>query len=97
MKTRFARIGARLSRRLTVGTALVVLVLPFAVGAWAVAGSEAARARSHSEAALQETLRQASTDYRAVLARAARQAHALASSHRVQRAFERGQIREASG
>jgi two-component system, OmpR family, phosphate regulon sensor histidine kinase PhoR len=94
MKTRVARIGARLRRRLTVGTALLLLVLPFAAGTWAVAGSEAARARSHSEAALQETLRQASTDYRAVLARASRQAHALASSHRVQRAFERRNRRE---
>jgi PAS domain S-box-containing protein len=67
----------------------VLLVLPFAAGAWAVAGSEAARTRSHAEAALQETLQQASTGYRAVLAGAARQSHALASSRRVQRAFER--------
>lgn len=78
-----------LSRRLTVGTALVLLVLPFAVGAWAVAGSEAARARSHAEAALQGTLRQASAEYRLVLGAAARQAHKLASSRRVQHAFER--------
>ena len=78
-----------LSRRLAVGTALVVLVLPFAAGAWAVAGSEAARTRSHAEAALQETLRQAAADYRLVLAGAARQSHAVASSRRVQRAFER--------
>jgi two-component system, OmpR family, phosphate regulon sensor histidine kinase PhoR len=78
-----------LGRRLTVGTALVLLVLPFAVGAWAVAGSEAARARSHAEAALQGTLRRASSRYRLVLAGAAREAHALASSRRVQRAFER--------
>ncbi|HKD93282.1 MAG TPA: ATP-binding protein [Gaiellaceae bacterium] len=67
---------------------LVLLVLPFAVGAWTVAGSEAARARMHAETALQRTLRQASTGYRDVLAAAARQSHALASSRRVQRAFE---------
>ncbi len=82
-------MSKRLSRRLTVGTALLVLVLPFAAGAWAVAGSEAARTRSHAEAALQDTLRQAATDYRLVLARAARRSQALASSRRVQRAFER--------
>ena len=84
-----SRLSKRLSRRLTVGTALLVLVLPFAAGAWAVAGSEAARTRSHAEAALQDTLRQAATDYRLVLARAARRSQALASSRRVQRAFER--------
>ena len=82
-------MSRRLRRRLTVGTALVLLVLPFAVGAWAVAGSEAQRTRSHAEAALQGTLRHASAEYRLVLAGAARQAHALASSRRVQRAFER--------
>jgi two-component system phosphate regulon sensor histidine kinase PhoR len=71
-----------------VGAALAVLVLPFAVGAWSVAGSEAARSRVHSEAALQQTLRQASAEYGPVLAGAARQSHALASSRRVQRAFE---------
>ncbi len=82
-------MSRRLRRRLTVGTALVLLVLPFAVGAWAVAGSEAQRARSHAEAALQGTLRHASAEYRLVLAGAARQAHELASSRRVQHAFER--------
>jgi two-component system, OmpR family, phosphate regulon sensor histidine kinase PhoR len=82
-------LSTGLGRRLTVGTALVVLVLPFAVGAWAVAGSEATRTRSHAEAGLQRTLRQASAEYRLVLAAAARQAHALASSSRVQHAFER--------
>ena len=82
-------MSRRLRRRLTVGAVLALLVLPFAVGAWSVAGSEAARARTHSEAALQQTLRQASAGYRPVLARAARQSHALASSRRVQRAFER--------
>ncbi len=87
-------IRARLSRRLTVGTALALLVLPFAVGAWAVAGSEAARTRSHAEAALQQTLQHASSDYRLVLADAARRSHALASSRRVQRAFERRDRRE---
>jgi len=78
-----------LGRRFAVAGALVLLVLPFAVGAWTLAGSEAARTRSHSEAALQEMLRGASADYRLVLAGAARQAHALAASRRVQRAFER--------
>lgn len=78
-----------LGRRLAVATALVLLVLPFAVGAWTLAGSEASRTRAHSEAALQETLRKASADYRLVLAGAARQAHELAASRRVQRAFER--------
>jgi two-component system, OmpR family, phosphate regulon sensor histidine kinase PhoR len=78
-----------LGRRLAVAAALVLLVLPFAVGAWTLAGSEADRTRSHAEASLQEQLRSASADYRLVLAGAARQAHALAASHRVQRAFER--------
>jgi two-component system, OmpR family, phosphate regulon sensor histidine kinase PhoR len=68
---------------------LVLLVLPLAVGAWAIAGSEAARARTHAEAGMQATLRQAAADYRDVLAGAARQSHALASSRRVQRAFQR--------
>ena len=71
------------------GAALVVLVLPLATGAWAFAGAEASRARSHAESTLQEALRKAEGDYRQVLAEAGAQARALASSHRVQRAFER--------
>ena len=39
---------ARLSTRLKVGAALVFLVLPFAAGAWALAGVEASRARAHA-------------------------------------------------
>ncbi len=68
--------------------ALVFLVLPFAAGAWAFAGLEAARARSHAEAALQGALRNAASDYRQVLAGAGREARTVASSRRVQRAFE---------
>jgi PAS domain S-box-containing protein len=64
-------------------------VLPFAVGAWVVAGSEAARSRSHAEAGMQATLQEASTDYNLVLDGARRQSRALAFSRRVQRAFER--------
>jgi two-component system phosphate regulon sensor histidine kinase PhoR len=66
----------------------VFLVLPLAAGAWAYAGLEASRARSHAEAALQEALRKPSSDYRRALAAADVKAHALASSRRVQRAFE---------
>ena len=66
----------------------MLLVLPLAAGAWAYAGLEASRARSHAEAALQEALRKPSSDYRRTLAAADEKAHALASSHRVQRAFE---------
>lgn len=76
------------------------LVLPLAAGAWAFAGAEASRTRSHAEAALQATLRNPSTDYRRVLAAAAARAHTLASSHRVERAFEhldRRQLRRLSG
>jgi PAS domain S-box-containing protein len=76
-------------RRLVVGAALVFLVLPLAAGAWAVADWESARARSQAESAMQETLREASGDYRHALAGAAVQARLLASSHRVQHAFER--------
>ncbi len=79
---------------MTVGAALALLVLPFAVGAWAVAGYEAARTRSDAEAALPRTLQQASRDYRLVLAGAAHRSRALASTRRVQRAFERRNRRE---
>jgi two-component system, OmpR family, phosphate regulon sensor histidine kinase PhoR len=65
------------------------LVLPLAAGAWVFAGAEASRARSHAEAALQATLRKPVSDYRQALAAAGDRAHALASSRRVQRAFER--------
>jgi two-component system, OmpR family, phosphate regulon sensor histidine kinase PhoR len=91
---RRAAIAAHLSRRLTVGAALVFLVLPFAVGAWAFADVEAARSRSHAEAALQESLRKASSDYQLALAAAGEQARAFASSRRVQRAFERRDRRQ---
>ncbi|HJQ73617.1 MAG TPA: hypothetical protein VJ814_01930, partial [Gaiellaceae bacterium] len=64
-------------------------MLPLAAAAWAVAGLEAARSRTHAEAVLQAQLRKASIDYREALAAAGKEAHALASSHRVQRAFER--------
>jgi two-component system, OmpR family, phosphate regulon sensor histidine kinase PhoR len=83
------KIRRRLSTRLTVAAALVFLVLPFAAGAWAFADYEAARTRSHSEAELQQTLQTASTEYRHALASAAARSQALATSHRVQRAFER--------
>jgi len=89
-----------LSTRLKVGAALVFLVLPIAAGAWAFAGAEAARTRSHAEAALQATLREPSSAYRRALAAAGERAHALASSRRVQRAFEhldRRQLRRLSG
>jgi PAS domain S-box-containing protein len=66
----------------------VFLVLPLAAGAWAYAGFEASRARSHAEAALQSALRKPSTEYRRALAAAGAKAHALASSPRVERAFE---------
>jgi two-component system phosphate regulon sensor histidine kinase PhoR len=85
---------------LKVGAALVFLVLPLAAGAWALSGVEAARTRSHAETALQASLRKPSSDYARVLAAAAAQAQALASSHRVQRAFEhrdRRQLRSLSG
>ena len=75
------------------------LVLPLAAGAWAFAGVEASRARSHAEAALQAPLRKPSSEYRGVLAAAGERAHALASSPRVQRAFEhrdRRQLRRLS-
>ncbi len=65
------------------------LVLPLAAGAWVFAGAEASRARSHAEAALQATLHKPVGDYRQTLAAAGDRAHALASSRRVQRAFER--------
>jgi two-component system phosphate regulon sensor histidine kinase PhoR len=75
------------------------LVLPLAAGAWAFAGVEASRARAHAEAALQATLRKPSSEYRRVLAAAAERAHVLASSPRVQHAFEhrdRRQLRRLS-
>jgi PAS domain S-box-containing protein len=93
-------VTARLSTRLKVGAALLFLVLPFAAGAWAFAGAEAARTRAHAEAALQATLRPPSTDYRRVLAAAGARARALASSRQVQRAFEqldRSRLRRLSG
>jgi two-component system phosphate regulon sensor histidine kinase PhoR len=89
-----------LSRRLAVGAALVFLVLPLAVGAWAISGREAAQARSQGEAPLQDALRKASSGYRRVLADAGARARVLASSHRVQRAFEhrnRRQLTRMSG
>ena len=76
------------------------LVLPLATGAWVFAGAEASRARSHAEAALQATLRKPASDYRRALAAAGERAHAIASSHRVQRAFEhldRRRLRGLSG
>jgi two-component system phosphate regulon sensor histidine kinase PhoR len=76
-------------RRLVVGAALVLLVLPLAAGAWAVADWESARTRSQAETAMQDALREASGDYRRALAGAADQARLLAATHRVQRAFER--------
>ena len=85
---------ARLSTRLKVGAALVFLVLPFAAGAWALAGVEASRARAHAEAALQATLRKPSHEYRRALAAAGERAHAIASSPRVRRAFEHGDRRQ---
>ena len=72
------------------------LVLPLAAGAWAIAGRQAAQGRSHSEAQLQDVLRRASSDYRRVLAGAGEQARTLASSHRVQRAFESRDRRQLS-
>ncbi|HET9116367.1 MAG TPA: ATP-binding protein [Gaiellaceae bacterium] len=77
-----------MSRRLTVGAALVFLVLPLATGAWAFADWESARARSQAETAMQQALREAAGDYRRVLAGAGVQARLLASSRRVQHAFE---------
>jgi two-component system phosphate regulon sensor histidine kinase PhoR len=77
----------------------VFLVLPLAAGAWAIAGRQASQRRSHSEAQLQDALRRASSGYRRVLAGAGLQARTLASSHRVQRAFEsrdRRQLRRMS-
>ncbi|HLY85445.1 MAG TPA: ATP-binding protein [Gaiellaceae bacterium] len=79
---------ARLGRRLTVGAALLFLVLPLAAGAWAFANLEASRSRAHADAALQASLRKPASDYRHVLAAAAARAHALAASHAVERAFE---------
>jgi two-component system phosphate regulon sensor histidine kinase PhoR len=81
-------------RRLAVAAALVILVLPVAAGAWAFAGWESARARSHAEALLQKSLQKASSDYQRVLAGAGQQARLLASSHAVQRAFERHSQRQ---
>jgi PAS domain S-box-containing protein len=72
-----------------VGAALVFLVLPLAAGAWALARWETARGRTHAEAPLQQALRNASSDYRRVLASAGEQARVLAASRHVQRAFER--------
>jgi two-component system phosphate regulon sensor histidine kinase PhoR len=89
-----------LSTRLKVAAALVFLVLPIAAGAWAFAGAEASRTRSHAEEALQATLRQPSTDYRRALVAAGARADALATSHWVQSAFEhldRRQLRRLSG
>ena len=77
-----------MSRRLAVVAALVVLVLPLAAGAWALAGWESARTRSQAETAMQQTLRDAAGNYRHVLAGAGTRARLLASSRRVQRAFE---------
>jgi PAS domain S-box-containing protein len=76
------------------------LVLPLAAGAWAFADVQASRARSHAESALQATLLKPSSEYRQVLAAAGDRAHALASSQRVERAFEhrdREQLRRLSG
>jgi two-component system, OmpR family, phosphate regulon sensor histidine kinase PhoR len=83
-----------LNRRLAVAAALLLLVLPLAVSAWAVADWESARARSQAETAMQETLRQASAEYRRVLANASVQARLLAASRPVQRAFERRDRRQ---
>lgn len=69
-------------------------MLPLAVGAWSFAGLEAARSRSHAEAALQQALRKPTDAYRRALADAGRQARALASSKQVQRAFERRDRRQ---
>ena len=69
-------------------------MLPLAVGAWSFAGLEAARSRSHAEAALQQALRKPTDAYRRALADAGRQARALASSKHVQRAFERRDRRQ---
>jgi two-component system phosphate regulon sensor histidine kinase PhoR len=77
-----------------VAAALVFLVLPLGAGAWAFAGLEGARTRSHAEATLQAMLRQASGDYRRVLADAGERAQVLASSHRVQLAFRRRDRRQ---
>ena len=71
------------------GAALVFLVLPLAAAAWAVADWESTRTRSQAETAMQEALREASSDFRHSLAGAAVEARLLASSDRVQRAFER--------
>jgi two-component system phosphate regulon sensor histidine kinase PhoR len=93
-------IAARLSTRLKVGAALIFLVLPLAVGAWSFAGAEAARTRSHAEAALQAAMRKPSSEYRRALAAAGERAHTLASSSRVQRAFkqlDRRKLRRLSG
>jgi two-component system phosphate regulon sensor histidine kinase PhoR len=85
---------------LKVGAALAFLVLPLAAGAWAFAGAEASRTRSHAEAALQATLRAPAAHYRRVLTAAGARARAVASSPGVQRAFEhldRRQLRKLSG
>jgi len=84
-----SRVAARLSRRLTVVVALVFVVLPLAGGVWAFAGWEATQTRSHAEAPLQDALQRATSGYQRILDDAGRQARALASSRRVQRAFER--------
>jgi two-component system phosphate regulon sensor histidine kinase PhoR len=89
-----------MNRRLAVTAALVFLVLPVAVGVWAVARLETARSRSHAESALQQTLRRPSAAYRQALAAADRRARTLASSPRVQSAFEhrdRRQLARLSG
>jgi two-component system, OmpR family, phosphate regulon sensor histidine kinase PhoR len=83
-----------LNRRLAVAAALVLLVLPLAVSAWAVADWESSRARAQAETAMQETLREASGEYRRVLANAGMQARLIAASRRVQRAFERRDRRQ---
>jgi two-component system phosphate regulon sensor histidine kinase PhoR len=83
-----------LNRRLAVAAALVLLVLPLAVSAWAVADWESSRARAQAETAMQETLREASGEYRRVLANAGVQARLLAASRPVQRAFERRDRRQ---
>ena len=83
-----------------VGAALMFLVLPLAAGAWVFAGVQASRSRSHAEAALQSTLLRPASDYRRALAAAGDRAQALASSRRVQRAFEhldRRRLRTLSG
>jgi two-component system phosphate regulon sensor histidine kinase PhoR len=83
-------MAAQLNRRLKVGAALVFLVLPFAAGAWGFARLEATRTRSHAESSVQAALQKAWSDYQGILSGAEERARVLASSHRIQRAFERG-------